>query len=309
MTGSTPPPAPQRIDPELLEPAMAELYQGVREALAALPAEFEFDNPVSGIDATDLHALNTLMATGIEGQVVEVLNALRTVWDRNRRWSDYYFVRSAQSFPDVRLGRRTNAGFEPVLGIELKGWFLLSKEGVPSLRYSVAADACAPQDLICVVPWYLSNAVSGKPQVAPPWVEQARYAAEWRDYWWKHLRKTSDSPEDRELKVPADAKPYPSKADQVSVVPVKDGGMNFGRLPRYKPLMDAFIEDVLEHPILGIPAGHWMEFLKLHSDNADPEQVVHQLAKKFGTSNSELSEESEKLHGVLRTLTQDFDFQ
>ena len=40
----------------------------------------------------------------------------------------------------------------PLLGIELKGWYVLSKEGEPSGRYKVTPAACAPQDLLVIVP-------------------------------------------------------------------------------------------------------------------------------------------------------------
>ena len=99
----------------------------------------------------------------------------------------------------------------------LKGWWMLAKEKVPSLRYQVSPDACTDWDLVCCVPWHLDSAVSGVPVVAEPWVESAKYAAEWRDYWWTNIKETDGS---AELEYPADATPYPSKADRVTVHPV-----------------------------------------------------------------------------------------
>lgn len=45
----------------------------------------------------------------------------------------------------------------------LKGWWMLAKEKVPSLRYQVSPDACTDWDLVCCVPWHLDSAVSGVP--------------------------------------------------------------------------------------------------------------------------------------------------
>ena len=52
------------------------LQARVRGALLALPGEFEFGNPVSGIAATDLFNLNTLLGAGIEVEVVGTLLAI-----------------------------------------------------------------------------------------------------------------------------------------------------------------------------------------------------------------------------------------
>lgn len=302
---------PERVDPTTFPAEKKALYDGVHAALAALPAYFEFDNPIGGIDATDLHNLNTLMGAAIEVQVVEALNGLRTVWDPDRNWTDYSFIRSAQAFPDVKLMRRTASGVDIGLGIELKGWFLLAKEGVPSLRYQVAPAACSPWDLVCVVPWYLNNAVAGTAQVTTPWVEQARYAAEWRDHWWQHIRKPKNPADSTGLTTPIDAAPYPRKADLVSVVPDKDGGDNFGRLPRCRPLMDAFIQDALDHTILGIPARDWQAFLHIHSDNADPKDVLRKILAIKKRSKAEQKElldaDVEDLAGLLRRVSA-YDF-
>lgn len=302
---------PRRIDPADFPEDRRDLYMGVKSALAAIPAYFEFDNTIGGIDATDLNTLNTLMGAAIEVQVVEALNGMRTVWDPEQRWTNYRFIRSPQAFPDVKLVRRDSESTDTALGIELKGWFLLAKEGMPSLRYRVAPDACSPWDLVCVVPWYLNNAVSGKAQVASPWVEQARYAAEWRDYWWEHIRVPKNPAAPRGVKLPSDAKPYPPKADLIGVVPEYDGGDNFGRLPRCRPLMDAFLADALDHPILGIPARDWQTFLQIHSDSADPEKVLSRILtirKKTSREEKSIVEaEVEKLLATLRVLGE-YDF-
>lgn len=77
-------------------------------------------------------------------------------------------------FPDVRLVRRGASGTPDIaLGIELKGWFLLAREGEPSFRFQTTPAACADHDLLVVLPWHLDNVLAGSPVVAEPWVVSA----------------------------------------------------------------------------------------------------------------------------------------
>ncbi|WP_443094837.1 hypothetical protein [Rothia koreensis] len=278
-----PPTRPQLADDD----PRTSLQNGIRAALLALPGEFRFKHNVSGVAATDLFNLNTFLGAGIELEVVRTLNALRPIWDPDNEWSTYKFERSNQAFPDVRLVDRSSTTQENIaLGIELKGWWMLAKEGVPSLRYQVSPDACTDFDLVCVVPWHLSSAVSGEAMVVAPWVESARYAAEWRDYWWQHLRTSSH---DTSIDYPEDAAPYPTKADRVTAIPAYDGGKNYGRLPRSRPLMDTFIQDTMSVPILGIAADSWVKFLQLHKDNVDPDFIANELQRRLDIKNQELA--------------------
>jgi hypothetical protein len=64
------------------------------------------------------------------------------------------------------------------------------------------------QDLIVVVPWALSNVISGSPKVFSPFVESARYAAEYRNYHWQQLRQTGSS---ADIVSPPGVSPYPNK--------------------------------------------------------------------------------------------------
>ena len=74
---------------------MAKLCERVEEALRALPAHFRSTTNIEGIQATDLFALNRLLATTIETRVVETLNITRGVWDPDGEWSTYSFERQA----------------------------------------------------------------------------------------------------------------------------------------------------------------------------------------------------------------------
>lgn len=201
-----------------------QLHRNVREAIASLPIYFRTETHISGVMATDLHTLNTVLGATIEEQVVRTLNLLRSTWDPEENYSLYSFVRQAQTFPDVLL--RRSSGGEILLGIELKGWYLLAKESEPSLRFQVTAGACAEQDLVVVVPWVLGNVISGSPTLFEPFIESARYAAAYRNHYWQQIR---ESKQDRGIDVPKGVLPYPSKSDQILDKPHSDGGGNFGR--------------------------------------------------------------------------------
>jgi hypothetical protein len=79
------------------------------------------------------------------------LNRIRSVWDPDKEYETYGFVRQPQTFPDVLLRKKTN-GSEVLLGIELKGWYLLNNEGMPNFRFTVNPGCCNPWGLLVVVP-------------------------------------------------------------------------------------------------------------------------------------------------------------
>ena len=282
--GSEPPGGPElpEGDPRTL------LVHRVRAALMVLPGFFEFGTHFEGIDATDLFALNSVLGASIEGQVVRTLNKMRGEWDPGEQWSGYRFVRQSQTFPDVLLARRSADSVDIAMGIELKGWYLLSKEGVGSFRFQVTPAACSVFDLIMIVPWRLSNVMSGTPVASEPWVASARYAAELRNYWWQHLRKTSAP---RGINQPARVQPYPTKDMSILDVPEYDGGGNFGRLSRVTGLTTDFVASATAQEALGIPIDHWINFLKLHSDSSDPELVTASLLQELTANARTRSEE------------------
>lgn len=295
------PPAPELpvLDPDA---AVTTLSLRVRGALLALPGYFSFESPISGINAADLFNLNTLLGAGIEVEVVRTLNRLREMWDPDDEWLGYRFERSNQAFPDVRLVRRDVAEPSIAFGIELKGWYLFAKEGVPSLRYKVSPAACAPHDLVCVVPWHLSNGVAGEARAVEPWIENARYAAEFRDYWWEQIRETQDP---AGVTYPPHAAPYPTKADHVLAVPEYDKGGNYGRLPRCRPLMDDFIQRTNLHEVLGIPVEAWVAFLKLNSDTATAEDIIASLQRQLRSRSRKIAPDTaEHLLAKLDELAQ-----
>lgn len=238
-----------------------QLYKDVREAIASLPIYFRTETHISGIMATDLHTLNTVLGATIEEQVVRTLNLLRNTWDPNGKYTLFSFVRQAQTFPDVLL-RKTSSG-EILLGIELKGWYLLAKESEPSLRFQATTAACAVQDLVVVVPWVLGNVISGSPILFEPFVESAKYAANYRNYHWQCVRQ---SKQDTGIDVPKGVRPYPSKADQILDKPHSDGGGNFGRLAR-TGMMDSYMQKLDDVQLCGIKTVYWRQFLKAFQES------------------------------------------
>ncbi len=276
--------APPLPNEPLLDDADAKthLVARLRTVLLGLPAFFAFDNNISGVNATDLFSLNTLLGASIEGQVVKALNGQRSQWDPADDWGGYVFERQSQAFPDVRLVRKASGGVAAIaLGIELKGWFLLSKEGEPSFRFTTTAAACAEHDLLVVVPWYLDNVLSGSPVAAEPYVASSRWAAQYRNYYWQHMRKTKGGV-DKSITSPP-AAPYPTKDSHTADVPGYDGGGNFGRVARVHGLMTEWITATNQLEVLGIRIQDWGAFLRVHSDAADADSVSAALRQLMTT--------------------------
>lgn len=270
--------APTRSDgPDKAWPHRA-LYDRVLDALHALPSRFRTSLRIAGISATDLFTLNTPLGAAIEASVVENLNDLRELWDPNHEYEIYSFVRQAQVFPDVRL-QTTAPGVQEsdrvLMGIELKGWFVLAKEGEPSFRYKASPNVCAPQDLLVVFPWGLDEVISGAPRLLRPFVEEARYAAEHRNYYWEVLRGVEGDAAKVELSPVK--KPYPSKGAQFNDEAKSDRGKNFGRVARGN-LMKDFITELQEQPISGIPSKHWQAFLRIFAEGVETSIVERKLA-------------------------------
>ena len=250
---------PRLVDEYEPDPTWAhfELFTRVRESIYAVPAHFRSATTIDGLAATDLHTLNQVLGVAIEDQVVATLNELRSYWDPERDYQTYAFYRQAQVFPDVLLKANRN-GEDIILGIELKGWYLLSKEEEPNFRFTTTPSACAPADMLVVVPWALDKVVSGSPIVFKPFVVSARYAAEFRNHWWSHVR---DARGDTAIESPTILGPYPSSKDRIADKPVRDGGGNFGRIAR-TGLLDDYVRMALETSLSGIPTKEWVAFLK-----------------------------------------------
>lgn len=248
-------PSPSKPDPAWTH---AALYERVVDALRAIPAHFASGTVIEGILATDLQTLNAPLGATIEDQVVETLNRMRPVWDPGERYQTFSFHRQAQTFPDVLL-KADRDGQEVILGIELKGWYLLAKEGEPNFRFQVAPAACAAADLLVVVPWALKNVLSGRPVTFKPFVIPARYAAEYRNYWWLEVREVQAG--ERHIESPPGVAPYPRKSDKIADLPSSDKGGNFGRLAR-TGILDDYLAEMRGTLLAGVPVAAWLSFFK-----------------------------------------------
>lgn len=256
-----------------------KLYEDIIDAIHALPERFQSDLALRGILTTDLYTLASALGASIEQSVVDNLNLLRSVWDPEERYHAYQFVRQPQVFPDVRLENRHG---QVLMGIELKGWFSLAKEGEPSFRYLVNADVCASVDLLVVFPWILSEVISGVPKLMMPYVEEAQYAAQQRNHYWTVGRGRTG--EDAEIILAEFRENYPKKNDKFNDAARKDSGNNFGRVSR-SGIMSDFIATMMQQPISGIPLYAWHKFLKIFSDQQTDENVAKVLAameREFG---------------------------
>jgi hypothetical protein len=243
-----------------------------------LPSYFETETIIAGLQATDIFNLNSVLGASIESQVVQTLNRMRPVWDAEDKYTLYSFIRQSQTFPDVLLAKRkpnTNQIDRDsiVFGIELKGWYLLAKEREPSFRLEVTPAACADLDLIAIVPWFLTNLISGKPKAVAPYIESAKYAAEYRNYHWQHLMKKKPGVSTAIVSPIEGVKPYPPDKGKSSDKPESDPGGNFGRLARTE-IMDEYTTAVMSEPIAGIEADYWLAFLKLFEQKANSEKIV-----------------------------------
>lgn len=274
-----------------------DLFTRVNKALFALPSFFKSDLLISGVLATDLFTFNASLGATIEAQVTDGLNELRSTWDPEQKYTLYRFVRQPQTFPDVTL-RSSSPEIQPsiLMGIELKGWYVLAKESEPSFRYRVTPAVCAPADLLVVYPWALSNVISGSPRLFSPYVTCARYAAEYRNWYWRY-KKTGSST--TEIKLSSASIYYPAKTAPISDEAVNDKGGNFGRFAR-TGLMDQYMHKLFREELSGIPLSAWQSFLAIFSEGWTEERLTRVLDQLASESSKRRTVLSDKVLSSIR---------
>jgi len=225
-----------------------------------------------------------VLGSSIESQVVDTLNRVRTTtWDPDGELTGYRFVRQAQVFPDVVLKATDPDAAEPIkLGIELKGWYVLAKERMPNFRFKATPLSCSEQDMLVVFPWALSQVISGNAQVLSPWIVNARYAAEYRNWHWLQMGDPS-AEGNREINLSSVSTYYPeSKTEEHNDEAVSDKGGNFGRIAR-TGLMSRYIDQVFTvEELAGVPLDYWQRFLKLFGRSEPAEKIaasIEQMGK------------------------------
>jgi hypothetical protein len=292
------------------DPKPDTLAGKVFAALYALPPQFKSDLVISGVRATDLHTFNASLGATIEEQVVDSLNALRSAtWDQDEEYAQYRFVRQPQTFPDVVL-KASAPGLKPeiLLGIELKGWYVLAKEREPSFRYRATPAVSTKDDFLAVFPWALSRVISGSPQVFAPYVVPARFAAQYRNWHWTNVVRSGG---DGGIKVSTVTTPYSARGEETGDEPDSDRGGNFGRFAR-TGLMDEFMEELFSDELAGIPLDSWQKFLRLFGEQTPMERINHELermakeaAKRKRAAPAEAVEAlRERLREVVEALDQ-----
>ena len=124
------------------------------------------------------------------------------------------------------------------------------------------------------MPWALDAVVSGKPRLFDPFVVGARWAAEYRNWWWEWLRDTKHAPG---IKIAEVGEPYPAaKADKISDVPDHDEGNNFGRIAR-AGMMEDYKQKLMQEALVGIPLWAWQAFFVPFKGEAEGTKILSTL--------------------------------
>jgi hypothetical protein len=268
---------PQRVIPDTSW-RYFDVWDSTKSLLYSIPNHFQSDLSIRGVNVTEIFSVGALFSGILETQIVETLNRMREIWDKDAKYFPYSFVRQPQNFPDVLLIR--TAGGEEVkskdilFGIELKSWYILSKEGEPSFRYQITPAACADADLLVIVPWILSDVVSGSPKLFQPWIESARYVAEHRNFYWQKSRKQRNK--NPNIRTPKDIKHYPDIRQEAADEAEEDKGGNFGRIARTN-ILDQYIDLLKDRSYLGIKISHWIEFFRAVSDTSTDIEIERKI--------------------------------
>lgn len=251
------------------------LYENIRRALRALPPYFRPEISISGVLATDIFALNSSLGSTIEEKTVDALNQVRTLWDPQNRYPRHSFIRQTQTFPDVILAEHHADGDRSIaIGLELKGWYILSKEEEPSLRFTASYNACGKEDLFVVFPWVLSSVISGSPKLFRPFIAPSRYIAEMRNHYWRYSEDMRQA--NRKVVLAKGAHHYPKKSDKISDRAAVDSGGNFGRIARTGALGD-YVPEIMSHPLCGIPAYYWCRFFGIFTEGLSSQRLTDKM--------------------------------
>ncbi len=268
------------------------VWHKVYDLIESLPNHFKSEIVIKGINVTDIYAIGNLFSAIIESQIVDILNKLRDIWDSENKYSNYSFIRQSQTFPDILLANLQKNN-DIIFGIELKAWYVFSKESEPSFRFTIDPDACNFPDLLVVIPWFLSEVISGTPSLLFPYIEISRYAAEYRNYYWTRSREHSARSSAIIRPSEIHRHPYPQSKTEASDAAENDKGNNFGRIAR-AGLLDNYLTKIKTINYLGIRVSHWMKFFKVMSENRTGEEIDKQLDNILETIRAEVGVEKKQ---------------
>ena len=106
-----------------------------------------------------------------------------------------------------------------------------------------------------MIPWLLSDVISGKPRLLRPYIESVKYAAEYRNYYWQKSRIERNKIS--AIRTPPDSNchPYPSSKQEAVDQAQDDKGRNFGRIAR-AGILDEYVTYIKAQDYLGIKIVH-----------------------------------------------------
>ncbi|MBK6505080.1 MAG: hypothetical protein IPG02_05290 [Ignavibacteria bacterium] len=182
----------------------------------------------------------------------------------------------------------------------MKAWYVFSKESEPSFRYTIDPDSCNVQDLLVVTPWFLSDVLSGNPLLLFPYIELAKYGAEFRNFHWSNSRNSSGNRSSNIIRPPESFRhPYPRSKEEASDKAEHDKGNNFGRIAR-SGILDNYLSSIKKIDYLGIKISHWMKIFKAMSENKTMQEIDIQLETILRTVKSDIeNSQSQKPHLLI----------
>jgi hypothetical protein len=129
-----------------------------------------------------------------------------------------------------------------------------------------------------VIPWLLSEVISGTPKLLTPYKELARYAAEYRNYYWQKSRiENNENPNIH--RPPQESRyPYPDSKREASDEAEEDKGGNFGRVAR-SGIIDSYTVSIKSQDYLGVKIAHWIQFFKAISETSTDIQIDKQIQR------------------------------
>jgi hypothetical protein len=146
---------------------------------------------------------------------------------------------------------------------------------------------------LVVIPWFLSEVISGTPNLLFPFIELGKYAAEYRNFYWTRYRVSSVTRSSGIIRPPVEFRhPYPESKVEASDKAENDKGNNFGRIAR-AGLLDNYLLKIKLQDYLGIRVSHWMKFFKAMSENKTNQEIDKQLDIILQTIESEISDNQE----------------